>query len=78
MLRPAGSEVVAHVFEFPGKMRLAKSDYFSVQRIYYPGFTFAGVSEPVGHSRNGKFHRAPDSLIVLKWPLLFFNPHYRA
>ena len=39
---------LAHVLELPGKMRLLKEDYLVVQRIYYPGFTFAGISEPVG------------------------------
>jgi hypothetical protein len=39
---------VAHALELPGKMRLAKADYLVVQRIYYPGFTFAGLGEPAG------------------------------
>jgi hypothetical protein len=39
---------LAHAFELPGKMRLAKDQYFAVQRIYYPGFTIAGISEPAG------------------------------
>src|SRR2546423_14716396 len=38
---------VAHALELPGKLRLDKDIYFAVQRIYYPGFTFAGISEPV-------------------------------
>jgi hypothetical protein len=38
---------VAHLLELPGKMRLGKDAYFAVQRIYYPGFTIAGVSEPL-------------------------------
>jgi hypothetical protein len=38
---------VAHVFEFPGKRRLNRDDYFIVQRIYYPGFTLIGAAEPV-------------------------------
>jgi hypothetical protein len=37
---------LAHALELPGKMRLAKDEYFAVQRIYYPGFTYAGLSEP--------------------------------
>jgi hypothetical protein len=37
---------VAHALELPGKMRLSKDIYFAVQRIYYPGFTFAGIAEP--------------------------------
>lgn len=39
---------LAHALELPGKMRLDKEDYFTVQPIYYPGFTIGGVSEPVG------------------------------
>ncbi|AYG65544.1 MULTISPECIES: anthrone oxygenase family protein [unclassified Rhizobium] len=39
---------LAHVLELPGKMRLSKEDYLTVQRIYYPGFTIGGVSEPLG------------------------------
>lgn len=38
---------VAHALELPGKMRLTKDAYFAVQRIYYPGFTMAGIGEPV-------------------------------
>jgi hypothetical protein len=36
---------VAHALEFPGKMRLSKDAYLTVQRIYYPGFTVAGFAE---------------------------------
>ncbi|MFC4495640.1 hypothetical protein ACFPA8_16040 [Streptomyces ovatisporus] len=36
---------VAHVLELPGKMRLSRAEYVVVQRIYYPGFTFAGFGE---------------------------------
>ncbi|MDL2407663.1 DUF1772 domain-containing protein [Rhizobium calliandrae] len=39
---------LAHLLELPGKMRLSKEDYLTVQRIYYPGFTIGGVTEPVG------------------------------
>ena len=38
----------AHALEMPGKMRLDKESYLMVQRIYYPGFTFGGLSEPLG------------------------------
>src|SRR5262245_58040621 len=37
---------VAHALELPGKMRLDKNAYFAVQKIYYPGFTIAGIAEP--------------------------------
>jgi hypothetical protein len=39
---------VAYVLEFPGKMRLTQDVYFAVQKIYYPGFTIAGIAEPLG------------------------------
>jgi hypothetical protein len=38
---------LAHALELPGKLRLAKDEYFAVQPIYYPGFTIAGFFEPV-------------------------------
>lgn len=39
---------LAHALELPGKLRLDQKTYAAVQPIYYPGFTFGGVSEPVG------------------------------
>jgi uncharacterized membrane protein len=42
------STTVGHALEFPGKRRLSEAQYRTVQRIYYPGFTFGGMSEPVG------------------------------
>jgi hypothetical protein len=39
---------LAHALELPGKMRLDKSTYLEVQKIYYPGFTLAGAAEPLG------------------------------
>jgi hypothetical protein len=38
---------LAHVLELPGKMRLTRDQYLTVQPIYYPGFTYAGVAEPL-------------------------------
>jgi hypothetical protein len=38
---------LAHALEWPGKARLTRDAYFAVQPIYYPGFTFAGVGEPL-------------------------------
>jgi hypothetical protein len=38
---------LAHVLELPGKLRLGKEQYLAVQTIYYPGFTIAGVAEPL-------------------------------
>jgi len=40
--------VLAHVLELPGKLRLPKEKYLAVQEIYYPGFTFGGIAEPIG------------------------------
>jgi hypothetical protein len=39
---------LAHALELPGKLRLDEKTYTAMQPIYYPGFTIAGVSEPVG------------------------------
>jgi hypothetical protein len=38
---------LAHALEWPGKMRLGREQYLAVQPIYYPGFSFAGICEPV-------------------------------
>jgi hypothetical protein len=38
---------LAHALELPGKRRLPREAYVTVQRIYYPGFTIAGIAEPV-------------------------------
>ena len=42
------SITVGHALEFPGKRRLSEEQYRTVQPIYYPGYTFGGISEPVG------------------------------
>jgi hypothetical protein len=39
---------LAHALELPGKLRLTKAQYLAVQPIYYPGFTFGGLAEPLG------------------------------
>jgi len=39
---------LAHALEFPGKLRLSREDYETVQEIYYPGFTYGGASEGIG------------------------------
>src|SRR5205814_7603787 len=36
------------LLEFPGKSRLTKDAYLTVQPIYYPGFTIAGGVGEVG------------------------------
>lgn len=38
---------LAHALEWPGKMRLSKEEYLTVQPIYYPGFTYGGAAEPL-------------------------------
>src|SRR5205823_4679824 len=43
----AMAPALAHALELPGKLRLTREVYVAVQRIYYPGFTMAGVAEPV-------------------------------
>lgn len=44
----AMAPALAHLLEFPGKRRLAKDAYLTVQTIYYPGFTIAGGIGEVG------------------------------
>jgi hypothetical protein len=39
------SLALAHALELPGKLRLNKEKYLTVQPIYYPGFTLGGVAE---------------------------------
>jgi Domain of unknown function (DUF1772) len=34
-------------WSFPGKFRLSEDQYLAVQSIYYPGFTIAGIAEPL-------------------------------
>jgi anthrone oxygenase-like protein len=38
----AMAPALAHALEYPGKMRLSRDAYLTVQPIYYPGFTIAG------------------------------------
>jgi hypothetical protein len=44
----AMAQALAHALEFPGKLRLSRQDYETVQEIYYPGFTYGGASEGIG------------------------------
>src|SRR5688500_8620241 len=37
----------AHALEWPDKRQLDKDAYYTVQRIYYPGFTAGGIAEVV-------------------------------
>jgi hypothetical protein len=37
------SMALAHALELPGKLRLDKEQYLTVQTIYYPGFTIGGI-----------------------------------
>lgn len=39
----AMATALAHALELPGKLRLDKAAYMTVQPIYYPGFTFGGL-----------------------------------
>lgn len=39
---------LAHPLEFPGKLRLLRQDYETIQEIYYPGFTYGGLGEGIG------------------------------
>jgi Domain of unknown function (DUF1772) len=39
---------LAHALELPGKLRLGKDAYLTVQTIYYPGFTIGGMFGEAG------------------------------
>jgi hypothetical protein len=39
---------LAHALELPGKLRLSKETYLSMQPIYYPGFTIGGMVGEAG------------------------------
>lgn len=43
----AMATALAHALELPGKLRLSKDEYLTVQKIYYPGFTVGGAAEPI-------------------------------
>src|ERR687893_346787 len=43
----AMTPALAHALELPGKLRLPKDTYIAMQPIYYPGFTIAGICEPI-------------------------------
>jgi uncharacterized membrane protein len=43
----AWAPALAHALELPGKRRLTKDAYLATQGIYYPGFTVAGIGEPI-------------------------------
>jgi Domain of unknown function (DUF1772) len=43
----ATTPALAHALEMPGKLRLSKDAYIAMQPIYYPGFTIAGIGEPL-------------------------------
>ena len=38
---------LAHALELPGKLRLDREQYLTIQAIYYPGFTIGGAAEPL-------------------------------
>ena len=38
---------LANALELLGKMRLNEETYLAVEAIYYPGFTLAGIAEPL-------------------------------
>jgi hypothetical protein len=44
----AFAPALAHVLELPGKLRLGREHYLTVQTIYYPGFTIAGAIGEAG------------------------------
>lgn len=53
---------LAHVAEWPGKLRLDEATYRAVQTIYYPGFTLVGLIAELGG-------------IIALGVLLYLTPH---
>jgi hypothetical protein len=47
LVAAAWAFTLAHAAEMPGKRRLDQATYLAVQRIYYPGYTVGGASEPL-------------------------------
>ena len=47
LVAAAWAFALAHAAEYPGKMRLDRESYLTVQKIYYPGITIGGASEPL-------------------------------
>lgn len=43
LIAVAFAMALAHALELPGKMRLTQETYFTMQSIYYPGFTVGGA-----------------------------------
>jgi hypothetical protein len=58
----AATPAIAHALELPGKLRLDRDAYFVVQRIYYPGFTIAGIAEFLAMIATAALLLAPASL----------------
>jgi len=48
LIAVAWAAALAHLLEFPGKMRFNRENYFAVQTVYYPGFTIAGAIGEAG------------------------------
>jgi len=58
---------IAHALELPGKLRLRAPDYRTVQKIYYPGFTFGGLIGEFG---------ALIALPILLWLTPYGGPRF--
>ncbi|OGB25753.1 MAG: DUF1772 domain-containing protein [Burkholderiales bacterium RIFCSPLOWO2_02_FULL_57_36] len=64
---------LAHALELPGKLRLEKKDYLTVQEIYYPGFTVGGFAEVLGLlALAGLLYFIPIDNPSFKWTLASF------
>lgn len=64
---------LAHALELPGKLRLEKQDYLTVQEIYYPGFTVGGFAEVLGvFALMALLYFIPKDSPAFKWILASF------
>lgn len=65
---------LAHALELPGKLRLDKEAYLTVQPIYYPGFTYGGgAGEGLGILSTGALlWFTPASSSAFSWTLAGF------
>jgi len=66
---------LAHAAELPGKMRLGKEAYLTVQPIYYPGFTVGAIAEPAAIVATLALFVASGSGLVLAAFLVFLAMH---
>ena len=58
----AMATALAHALELPGKLRLSKDEYLTVQKIYYPGFTIGGAVSAADHAEKKDKDASPSPM----------------